>query len=98
MFVSHTLQEAASGLPIEDPHQPVSRPAGAEHVLPSRLLALILLHLWLVHRHRSNTALLPAGLFHLDGPGGRPHVPRPDQGLQHLCPFLHPQVLHCRMG
>lgn len=92
------LQEAASRLPLEDPHQPVRRPAGAEPALPPRLLALLLLQLRPVHHYGRRYALLPAGLFHMDGPGGRAHVPGAGQGLQYLRAVVHAQVLRRGMG
>lgn len=94
----HPAQEGASGLPVEDPYQLVSSPAGLEYDVLAQLLALVLLQLLPVHFHGSRAALLPPGLLHLDGPGSPPHVPNAGQDLQLLCSLLHAQTLRCRMG
>lgn len=91
-------QEAPQRLPIQDPHELVSGAAGAQHGFPGQLLALLLWQLWALCGSGFRTALLPAGLFHLDGPGGCAHVLCIGQSLQCLCALIHPKVLLPRMG
>lgn len=92
-------QETAARLPVQDPDEPQHVAAVPQHGVPAgRLAGQHGGQRRPVHVGRRPPALLPADLLHLDGAGVRPHVHRPGQGLQHLHPPIHPEVLRRGMG
>lgn len=93
------LQEPAARLPVQDPDEPERVAAAAEPGVPAgRLAGGAGPQPGAVHGGGRPAALLPAHLLQLDGPGVRPHVHRPGEGLQHLRPPIHPQVLRRGLG
>lgn len=93
-----TLQKDPPRLPVKDPDEPEHVPPLPEPGVPIGRLAGRAGARRPVSVRGRLPALLPAHLLHLDGAGVGPHVHRPGQGLQHLHPQIHPQVLPRRLG
>lgn len=70
-FVSSPSQKASSRLPLSDPHQPLPGAAVFEPGVSGQLLAVVLGSLWSLRGCSVHPALLPLGVIHLDGTGGR---------------------------
>lgn len=64
-------QKASSRLPLSDPHQPLPGAAGLEPGVSGQLLAVLLGSIWPLCGRSIHNALLPPGVIHLDGIGGR---------------------------